>query len=655
MSIMHTDKHLVVSRALGVVLAGAFCLTAPAGRSLDARGGDALTFPEAPHPEAIGTDVGDIRTYVSSVTLPPPESIHRWGLHYLEIRGVIRGVGWGGMPVTLRCHYTYELPYVLRIPPAWSGGLVVFSQGAANLAVWEDLETMFGERSIGRIFHEQVDRHVSDVALHPSRRWAFFAVNYVGVSPGGRHNTILVGGEPGCAAGAATQAMVDVTVARNHALLARHLLKTLRGHEPSPVLGVGHGSGTVVNLLLNAGLEHRRSPTPIAAGDNHRTPYEPSSGRIFDGFLSTQGGFAMGLAPSANLAALSAPTIFLAGEADRGMTGTINQINEMTLQTALDPQSLARVYSVRNLPLVDEDLVLSLGRRGLTEDATPYQRGGGERLKPLTGALLDALALWTAAGIPPPPSIFNGEVKAGPDRIEFARTGPPITTLPYVDDDALDSYLQPPPIVTTGATAAASGLRTAWTTVRAALGATVGSVVLPETACRRGRFNFQGPGPIGTWFEPFSENEFVVQWGTQSAYQSCRVQAVDALAAAGLYDETVVTIDVQPGAFPNLVNARSLQPLQVAILSTAGFDATHIMPGSLRIASATASAPVGPANPGGTGTSVTDVNGDGRADLVVEFRLDRISLNPHDIVLDVWGSTRSGSVFTGADVVTIVP
>jgi hypothetical protein len=47
---------------------------------------------------------------------------------------------------------------------------------------------------------------------------------------------------------------------------------------------------------------------------------------------------------------------------------------------------------------------------------------------------------------------------------------------------------------------------------------------------------------------------FLGRWGTQAAHQSCRVQTTDALAAAGLYDETVVTIDVWPDAFPNIVS-----------------------------------------------------------------------------------------------------
>jgi hypothetical protein len=204
----------------------------PSGES-----GRTLHFPAPPHPGAIGTRVGDINTYVSRVTVPPPTHVDRFGLNYLEVRGTIAGVGWGGMPVTLRCHYSYELPYVLRIPPAWDGGLVVFRHGSAPLALWEQLEAALGAASLGRVFHEQADRFLSDVALHPSRRWAYFAVNQVGVAPGGAHNTRLVGGEPGCPEGMPTQSILDVSIGRDHALLAQHLLHTLRGRRPTLTLG----------------------------------------------------------------------------------------------------------------------------------------------------------------------------------------------------------------------------------------------------------------------------------------------------------------------------------------------------------------------------------------------------------------------------------
>jgi hypothetical protein len=631
------------------LLSLAFSLALLAATTISGDDGQILDFPEPPHADAIGTQVGSINTWIRRVTLSPPSSVHRAGLVYSEIRGTIEGVGWGAQPVALRCHYSYTLPFVLRIPPAWSGGLVSFRQGSAGLALWEELEAALGSRSVGRIFHEIADRMISDVALHPSREWAFFAVNYVGVAPGGAHNTLLLGDEPGCTAGTPTQGVQDVTITRDHALLARHLLKALRGREPSMVLGTGHSAGTAVHILLNAGIDHRRSGA-VQAGDNHLTPYDPSSGTIFDGFLSLQGGFAGAPLPSALTGGTSAPTIFINTEVDRGTFGALSAINEMALNPALNVLDKVRLYTIRNMPHIDSDLVLS-GKRPGSEFSSPtipqYFMGGGERLKGLTGALLDALARWATDGIPPPTSLFNGEFFTGPDRIVFYRTSPSTTAFPIVDDVSLDTHLgAPPPVPLTPAQ------RTAWNNVRVALGAPVGSIVLPETACRRSGLHFSGVGPVGTAVTPFDESTFLARWGTQAAHRACRVETVEALAALGLYDETVATVDVLPEAFPNVINLGGGGRLPVAIMSTAGFDATEIVPGSLRLSSASEYG--GADYPADTRAGAVDVNGDGRLDLLVEFRIDRLRLTPGDIVVDVWGQTRGGDAFGGSDLVEIV-
>jgi hypothetical protein len=212
-----------------------------------------------------------------------------------------------------------------------------------------------------------------------------------------------------------------------------------------------------------------------------------------------------------------------------------------------------------------------------------------------------------------------------------------------VDDVSLDSHVglpQPPAALT-------AAQRTAWVNVRNALGAAVGSIVLPETACRRGGLHF-----LGTAVTPFDEPTFLARWGSSAAHQTCRVQTVDALSAMGLYDETVVTIDVAPGAFPNVIDLDGADRLQVAIFSTAGFDATEIVPWSLRLASATTYGAAGQLAL--TGVRAQDVNKDGRRDLLVEFKVDRLELIAGDIVVDVWGRTWRNVAFTGSDLVEIV-
>jgi len=119
-----------------------------------------------------------------------------------------------------------------------------------------------------------------------------------------------------------------------------------------------------------------------------------------------------------------------------------------------------------------------------------------------------------------------------------------------------------------------------------------------------------------------------------------------------LYDPNVVTIDVDPGHFPNVIDLGSSARLSVAVLSTAAFDATEIVAGTIRIATVDAQGAAD--NPGNIVANITDVNHDGRDDLVVQFRRDRLHLNSNEIIVDVWGSTRRGGAFAGTDVVQIV-
>ena len=82
-----------------------FSLTLLTGPALSGNGWT-LDFPEPPHPDAIGTQVGAVNTWIRRVTISQPAFVHRAGLVYSEIRGSIEGVGWGGQPTTLRCHYS---------------------------------------------------------------------------------------------------------------------------------------------------------------------------------------------------------------------------------------------------------------------------------------------------------------------------------------------------------------------------------------------------------------------------------------------------------------------------------------------------------------------------------------------------------------------
>ena len=678
-----------------------------------------LHIPLPPHRDAIGTHVAPpnrsdpaIDTHVDTVTLSDPVRVQRAGLEYFEVRGIIEGVGWGGNNgLNLESHYTYKFPYVLRIPVDWNGTLVVFRHGSAGLLVWKRAEVTLGSRNIGRYFHEYGDRLVSDVALHPARRWAFFSVNYTPFAIDGRLSTYLLPGtdddndgrvdedpaqdddrdglededdrdrvdndldglvdedpavdddrdgvvneDPGRTP---VHAQTDPTIARDTTLAAWRLLEVITTRSPSVTLGVGHSAGASMNTQTNTGMTPggRASGRRYRFGDNFVDAYNPDSGMIFDGFVAFGGGgmgSGMGAIPIDPALGISAPTLFLQGEGDQASMGAVYQVREM-MDRGLSASSLARIYMVRNVPHIDSDFVRGepCGAVECTPpEQQPFFRAGGDRWKPMAAALLDALRRWVVQGNPPPPSIISGEpVDLNGDGVidslrfpQSTRPGPSFSfAFPYVDDPTLDQAMGPP-ATNLQNNVAVSGM---WASVQQALRAETDSVLLPETACRRGRFSIVRAGPTGINFVPFDQQTFTSRWGPAAAHQSCRVQTVDALIAKGLYDPTVVTIDVMPDEFPNRLDSRDSGLVPVAIFTTRGFDATHVNVATLTLGGARRSR--------GEEGQVKDVNGDGRADLVVSFPArDVRPTRPGDIVVELEGRTWSGLPFSGTDLADFV-
>ena len=115
----------------------------------------------------------------------------------------------------------------------------------------------------------------------------------------------------------------------------------------------------------------------------------------------------------------------------------------------------------------------------------------------------------------------------------------------------------------------------------------------------------------------------------------------------GLYDPSVVTIDVRPDQFPNRLDSRDSGLVPVAIFTTRGFDARHVNVATLKLGGAGRSR--------GDEGEVRDVNGDGRADLVVSFPArDVRPTRPGDIIVELEGRTWSGLPFSGTDLADFV-
>jgi glucose/arabinose dehydrogenase len=108
-----------------------------------------------------------------------------------------------------------------------------------------------------------------------------------------------------------------------------------------------------------------------------------------------------------------------------------------------------------------------------------------------------------------------------------------------------------------------------------------------------------------------------------------------------------VTIDIKPGSFPNSIDPRSKGVIPVAILTTATFDAATVEASTVRF--------------GATGHeaaprhfALEDVNRDGRADLVLQYRTQLTGIVCGTTSATLTGTTIDGVTLTGTDSVRTV-
>lgn len=118
-----------------------------------------------------------------------------------------------------------------------------------------------------------------------------------------------------------------------------------------------------------------------------------------------------------------------------------------------------------------------------------------------------------------------------------------------------------------------------------------------------------------------------------------------------------ISVDIKPGSSPTVIklNETGDARIPVALLSTASFDATHVDPATVQLGATAVSA----RRNGSLFASREDVNGDGRADLVVHFDrallMENGDLTTSTVSLTTIGSLTSGVQFVGTEAVQVLP
>jgi hypothetical protein len=491
--------------------------------------------------QGIGTSVADvfgdgsnvqINTSVSAVTYSNPALVHRGGLNYLEVKGNIRGTGWGGEWADLtgpapessvNAHYAYDVPFVLRWAQNWDGTLVYYGHGRANLGLLAFVDGFLGASNEGRRLEEE-GRFISEAVLMPDRGYAFFAANLNGLKQDGTFSIIALEGQ---FAGQPLMATVDVPIARDITRVAERLLTRLTGKPVARTIGTGHSAGALVMQFVSGGASTNLDDgRRVFTGGNFVQAYNPASGVIFDGVIPIAGD-SFRLHPQFPMAA---PMMMIGGQADYSGVTMVHHASRL-FRAGVDISSKLWIYQVRNLPHNFAEIVESTPNINLflLEQFGVESNADGDRMQPVTAAVIENMAELLKHGTPPPRSRLDGQgVDADgdgiPDAISFPQVGGQATQLwPFVDDPAIDTILseQIPTSV--------PGLTARYLEVLSALDHEP-ALALPKTTCRLGGFILAADARL----VPF--DDFSAHWRNSGDHHSCVEHTINRLSQQRLYD-----------------------------------------------------------------------------------------------------------------------
>ena len=495
----------------------------------------------------VGTQLGSIDTRVETVTHSDPMLVEIPGVGAaFEIHGVVSGIGWGGTGIVSRArdaHYAYEISYVARWPQQGGGQLLVayYHGGPPPVVAVLQADRRLGAMNPSRF----AERYGDDLAGAPTLalKGTYVSFNRRGLRPDGsigakylttevdaltateveNLRAVIAPGDttythPDLVPGAPVPVRIatDSVTARDVTRALEQVVGLVSGVRFHQRIAVGQSAGSNTLGGLVFGRNVTGPSTSVRTGGNRWTPDDPSSPRIFDGFILNGFPYQPAGEHVDDVEPLAAPVFVLHGRGDERYQDSMALAYEL-LQKGATLNGSFWVQEIANLPHVPRDNTI-----GVTAPAD-----NAEPLGPYFGAAIRNMRDFLSEGVPPPPSHVAGRIVNG--ALAFDVAGGWTDRIPVREDPALDSIELPVRTVDAAMTAR-------WQAVTALLDHVNEPIVGPSIACRVGAFRLRFAGAT---LAPFDPAQLSALYGGYHGYEECVKATVSALDDRRLYDSRV--------------------------------------------------------------------------------------------------------------------
>ncbi len=504
-----------------------------------------------------------ISTHADSVTYSDPVLVEAPGSdeRVFEIRGVCRGVGWGGSGIVARAslaHYAYEVPFVARWPRCGGGKtLVTFHHGGPPPLLASTLrDKLEGAQNPSRLGERLGDLVAGFPAL--VNDCTYIAWGRRGLLPDGSYGAKYLPGAPPLVPPltAAEAASLQATIAAAPGT-AGYVRPEIAAGAPVPLtlpldtwtvrdvdraleravacasgtrrfrerIAIGQSAGSVVL----GGMAFGRRPIgaqSVPTGGNFWIAGDAGSAPIFDGYILNGYPYEVNIPPSVPRAdpvhPISVPVMFVTGRADERYQQPIAMADEL-LANGVELNGAVWLYEVKNLTHVSRESILEVFPPNVN----------GERLGAYLSAGIRNMRDLVRHGVEPPRSRIAGRLDASGALVFDVAGGGTTNVAPIREDPAIDT-VPPDPMIIPRTVGPLDTER--WKRVTAVLDHHEDAIAGPTVACRVGGYQLRF---FGAGLTPFDPATLTGMYGSFKGYRRAVKDVVADLKAERLYDPRI--------------------------------------------------------------------------------------------------------------------